>query len=128
MERSRTVSEEEEEEDAKPLAVCEEKRKELARHRQYGKEVQDSENKPWRSEELKMLKKEMPRLKESYLAKVAKTHKAKTGVGCDGFHTKVPLDSTRETRGEVVEVLEQCGRWPPQACTTTFSRVSGQLR
>ena len=31
----------------------------------------------------------------------------KTGVGCDGFHPKVPLDLTRETRGEVVEFLEK---------------------
>ena len=61
MERSGTVSEEEEEEDAKPLAVCEEKRKELARHWQFGTEVQDSENKPWRREELKKLEEEMPR-------------------------------------------------------------------
>ena len=33
-------------------------------------------------------------------------YKAKTGVGCDGFHPKVPLDLTNETNGEVVEFLE----------------------
>ena len=33
--------------------------------------------------------------------------KRKIGVGCDGFHTKVLLDSTKETRGEIVEFLEK---------------------
>ena len=65
----------------------------------------------------------MPSLKESDLEKAARNYKAKTGVGCDGFHPKVPLDHTRETGGEVVEFfqkVEQCGRWPQQACTTMF--------
>ena len=30
--------------------------------------------------------------KKSELAKAAKTYKARTGVGCDGFQPKVPLD------------------------------------
>ena len=35
----------------------------------------------------------MPRLQESGLVKAARAYKAtKTGVGCDGFHPKVPLD------------------------------------
>ena len=54
----------------------------------------------------------MPRLKESDLEKAARNYKAKTGVVCDGFHPKVPLDLTIETRGEVVEFMEkveQCG-------------------
>ena len=71
-------------------------------------------NKLWRNDELKKLEEDMPRLKESDPAQAAKTYKAKTGVGCDGFHPKVPLVLTRETRGEVVEFLEkveQCGRW-----------------
>ena len=49
--------------------------------------------------------------------------KAKTGVGCDGFHPKVPLDLTKETRREIVEFLEKVersGKWPQQACTTMF--------
>ena len=61
----------------------------------------------------------MPRL----LEKAAKSCKAKTGVVCDGFHPKVPLDLTKETRGKVVEFLEkvlQCGRWPQQARTRMF--------
>ena len=49
--------------------------------------------------------------------------KAKTGVGRDGFHPKVPLHLAKETRGEIVEFLEkveQSGKWPQQACTTMF--------
>ena len=44
-------------------------------------------------------------------------------MGCDGFHSKVPLDLAKETRQEVVEFwekVEQSGRWPQQACTTMF--------
>ena len=48
-------------------------------------------------------------------------YKAKTRVGCDGFHPKVPLDLTKETRGgEFLEKVEQSGNWPQQACTTMF--------
>ena len=49
--------------------------------------------------------------------------KAKTGVGRDGFHPKVPLNLTEETRRGIVEFLEkveQSGKWPQQACTTMF--------
>ena len=55
--------------------------------------------------------------------KAAGLYKAKTGVGCDGFHPKVPLDLTEETREEILEFLEkveQSGKWPQQACTTMF--------
>ena len=33
------------------------------------------------------------------------------GVGCDGFHPKVPLDLERETKGNVVEFLEKGTVW-----------------
>ena len=49
--------------------------------------------------------------------------KQKTGVGCDCFHPKVRLDATQETRGVIVEFLEnveQSGKWPQHARTTTF--------
>ena len=57
------------------------------------------------------------------LEQASRLYKAKTGVGWDGFHPKVPLDLTRETRGESVEFLEkveQSGKWSQQACTTMF--------
>ena len=45
-------------------------------------------------------------------------------TGCDGFHPKVPLDLTRETRGDVVEFLEKvelaqrCSSWSPKNVTS----------
>ena len=77
-----------EEEDAKPLTRCEEKRKEWAKHWQCGTEVQDLKDKPWRSEELKKLEEDMPRFKESDLAKAAKNYKAKRETGAMTFTQK----------------------------------------
>ena len=48
--------------------------------------------KPWRNEELKKCEEALPRLKEGDLEKASR--RQKTGVGCDGFHPKVPLDLT----------------------------------
>ena len=62
-------------------------------------------------------------MQEGDLEKASRLYKAKTGVGCDGFHAKVPLVETTETKGESVEFLEkveQSGKWPQQACTTMF--------
>ena len=73
-----------EEEDAKPLPRCEEKRKEWARHWHCGTEVKNQENKPWKNEELKKLEEDLPRLQESAIAKEAKTYKAKAAMRCDG--------------------------------------------
>ena len=72
-------------------------------------------------EELKKLEEDLPRLQESDLVKAARTYKAKTGAGCDGFHLKVLQDMAKETRVSVVEFLEkvkQSGKWPQHACTT----------
>ena len=41
------------------------------------------------------------------MEKASRLYKAKTGVGCDGFHPKVLLDLTKETRGKIVEFLEK---------------------
>ena len=54
------------------------------------------------------------------MEKASRMLKAKTGVG---FHPKVLLDLTKETRGEILEFLEkveQSGNWPQQVCTTMF--------
>ena len=68
------------------------------------------QDKPWRrNEELRRWEEALPRLKESELEKPSRTYKAKTGVGCDGFHPRVPL-----------EKVEQSGKWPQQACATMF--------
>ena len=108
-----------EEEDARLSDRCEEKKTEWAKHWQCDEEKQIMQNKPWGKE----CEEAMPRLREGDLEKASRLYKAKTGVGCDGFHPKVPLDLTTETRGEIVEFLEkveQSGKWPQQACTTMF--------
>ena len=43
----------EENDGAKPLARCEDKRNERAEHRQCDMEAQDLKDKPWKNEELK---------------------------------------------------------------------------
>ena len=112
-----------EEEDARLLGRCEAKRKEWAKHWQCDEEVQNVEEKPWKNAELRKLEEALPKLKECHLEKVSRLCEAKTGAGCDGFHPEVPLDLTKETRGEIVEFLEkveQSGQRPQQACTTMF--------
>ena len=96
-----------EEEDARLLNRCEAKRKEWPRHRQCDVSVQNVDDKTWKNEELRNFEEALPRLKECHLEKVSGLQKAKTGVGCDGFHTKVPLDVTKETRREIVEFLQK---------------------
>ena len=57
------------------------------------------------------------------MEKVSRIYKAESGVGCDGFQPKVPLDLTTKTIRKIVEfleVVEQSGRWPQQACTATL--------
>ena len=95
----------EEEKDAKPSAICEETRKEWAKHWQCDTEVQHLEDRPWRNKELKSLEEGTPRLKKKELEKAATTCQAKTGVGCDGFHVQVPLNLSKETRGAVVAAI-----------------------
>ena len=70
----------------------------MAKHWQCDEEVQNLEDKRWKNEELKKLEEALPRLKECELEKVSRVHKAKTGVGCDGFHPKIPLDLATETK------------------------------
>ena len=74
------------------ISFCEAKRKEWAKHWQCDEEIQKMQNKPWRNEELKECEEALPRLKEGDLYKTSRLYKAKTGVGHDGFHPKVPLD------------------------------------
>ena len=81
------------------------------------------EEKPWKNEELRSAQGALPRPKECLLEEVSRLCKAKTGVGCDGFDPKVPLNLTKETRGEIVEFpakVEQSGKWRQQTCTTMF--------
>ena len=95
------------------MDCCEAQREEWIKHWQCDAEVQNLEDKLRKNEELKRWEEALPRLEECELEKVSRLYKAKTGVGCDGFHPKVPLDLTNATRSEVVEFLEmveQSGR------------------
>ena len=88
-------------EDAKLLDRCEAKKKNgQERHWQCGEDVQNMEDKPWKNEELKKLEETLPMLEECELEEVSRLHKAKTGVGCNGFHPKVHLDLTIQTMGK----------------------------
>ena len=110
------------ERDVRYLARCEEKRREWAKHWQCNTEVQGQKEQPWRSEELRSLEEGMPRFKESDSEKAARSYKATTGVGCDGFHPQSSVRFVERTRGRVVELCEkvkQRGR-PQQGCTTMF--------
>ena len=112
-----------EEEDARLLDRCEAKKKKRSKHWQCNEEIQSMQDKPWRKEELKECEEALSSLKEGDLEKASRLYKAKTGVGCDGFHPKVPLDLTKETKGEIVVFLgkvEQSGKRPQQASTTMF--------
>ena len=61
-----------------------------------------------------------PRLKEFELEKASRLYKAKTGVGCDCFHPKVPLDLIKRNVLEFLEKVAQSGTWPQEAGTTMF--------
>ena len=74
------------EEDANLLERCKAERREWSTHWQCNEEIHNMQNKPWRNDELKECEEALPRLKECDLEKAARLHKAKTGVGCDGFH------------------------------------------
>ena len=63
----------------------------------------------WKNEEFERLEEALPRLKECDLEKVSRLYKAKTGVGCNGFHPK-----------EFLEKVEQSGKWHQRACATMF--------
>ena len=87
-----------EEEDARLWDCCEAKREAWAKHWQCDESVQNVEDKPRENEELKRLEEALPRLKGCDLEQVSRLYKAKTGVGCDGFHPKVPGFDKRNKR------------------------------
>ena len=96
------------ERDVGPLRGCKEKKKEWAKRWQCNTEVQDLKDKPWRIEELRCSEKRLPRLREDNLEKAAANiYKAAMGVGCDGFHSKVPL--WKEVRNQ--KTSKSCWKW-----------------
>ena len=113
---------EKEEDDARLLDRCEAKRKEWSKHWQCNEEVQNVKDKPWKSEELRRWEEALPTFKECDMEGASRMYKAKTGVGCDGFHPKVLLDLTKETREEIVEFLEKVEQWQ-MAATSLYDEV-----
>ena len=103
-----------EEEDARLLDLCEAKKEEWAKHWSCGENVQNVEDKFWKKEELRKFEEALPRLKEYEWKKVSRLYKAKTGVGCDGFHPKSSPGFAK--RGE----KSWSYKWPQQACTVMF--------
>ena len=65
----------------------------------------------------------LPRLKEGDLEKASRLYKAKTGVGCEGFHPQVLLNLTKETRGENCGVLGEGGAERKMAATSLHHDV-----
>ena len=112
-----------EEEDARLLDCCEAKRKDWAKHWQCDESVQNMEDKLLKNEELKKLEETLPRLKEGEQENVSRLYKAATGVGCDSLHPRVPLDLKKETRGEIVEFLENVGAEWKMAATNMHDDV-----
>ena len=91
----------EEEEDARLLDRCEAKKKEWAKPWQ-----------PWRNDELKECEEALPRLKEGDLKKASRLYKAKTGVGCDGFHSKSSFGLDMRNERRICLVLGEGGtKW-----------------
>ena len=79
--------------------------------------------KHWKHEDLRKLEEALPRLEECDVEKVSRMYKAKTGVGRDGFHPKVPLELTKETRGAILEFLEKVEQSGKMAATSMHSDV-----
>ena len=67
------------------------------------------EEKQWKNEELRRLEEELPRLKECHFEEASRLYEAKTGVRCDGFHPKVPLDLTTRNKRRNCGVLREGG-------------------
>ena len=87
--------------DARLLDRCEgEETRNGQRHWQSDEEIQNKQNKPWRNDELKECEEALPRLKEGDLDKASILYKARTGVGCDGFHPKVLFGFDKKKREE----------------------------
>ena len=59
------------------------------------------QSKPLRNDEFKECEEALPTLKEGDLDKASRLCKAKSGVGCDGFHPKVLLHLTKKREEKV---------------------------
>ena len=96
---------EDEERDVRPLARCEEKTMEWVKHWQCDTEVQDlKEDMLWMNERLQSLK-------EGDLEKAARElTRPRRWWDVMDFHPKVPLDLSKDTRGDIVGILGESGQ------------------
>ena len=69
-------------------------------------EVEGTEDKMWRNEELRSLEVELPHI-ECREPRERRGYKATTSVGCHGFHPRVPLDLSKENEGKSDEVSRE---------------------
>ena len=123
MERRSTDPEERRRRRCKVVGPLRSKRKEWAKHWQCDESVQNMEDKLGKHEDLKKIR-----------GSVTKANRVRTGksVGIVQRENRSrmrwrpptnPLGLTKETRREIVNLLEkveQRGKWPRQACTTMF--------
>ena len=115
MERRRRSADFEGEEGAKPLAKCEDKRKEWEKHWQCDTKVRDLKDKQWRNDEFKNLVGDMRGWKRAILRRQREITRQRQEYDVKAFTAKFRWTCQKETRGEVVEFLEkveECGRWP----------------
>ena len=82
------------------MRICDEERKKWAKHLQCDSEVQSLADRSLRIEELRNLEEGMPRLKKDIFERAVVSYKTAAGVGCDGFHLKVPPAADSDQRHE----------------------------
>ena len=81
------------------------------------------DDKPWKNEGLKKLEEALPSLKECELETCRDCTRRKQEWNATVSTQKSPMDLTKVTRGQIVELLEKVdksGKWPQQVCTTMF--------
>ena len=82
-----------------------------------------NQNEPWTNGELRRWEEALPRLVESDLETASRMYRAKTGVGCDGFHPRVPLDLTQENDRRNCGILGESGAEWQMAATSLHTDV-----
>ena len=63
-----------------------------------GRSIDSPTQRCWRNDELRSLEEGLPQQGDEGLEKAARSYKATTGVGCDKFHHKDPVDLSKDTR------------------------------
>ena len=110
---------------ADPLKKVQEIRHAWRNHWQTGTEAQKLDAKPWKIRSLREKEEVLPPMRIKELQHKARSYKSSTGVGTNGFHTKLPLDPTegctfsRKCNSAVFGKNRQAPR-----CSSWFQRTS----